>query len=216
MRRTPCIPPSRAVRFSRRLLTLGFVGVLGLLTPIWAPTPPALAGEQAAIPLSQALDQLEAALTSLESAVPSQASPAAPSQPTTTASVASSPKDLIAEAQKLYERRLYGAAATLLGEQLARSTQLAQDPDALLLLGESLAELGDLRGAKSQLSTLIEKRPSDGRALIRLLSISTLLGSDPREKTWLAQLAALPAASQPEAALLYDLDPIVGKSNSSE
>ncbi len=181
-------------------MTLGFVGVLGLLTPIWAPTPPALAGEQAAIPLSQALDQLETALTSLESAVPSQASPAAPSQPTAPASVASSPKDLIAEAQKLYERRLYGAAATLLGEQLARSTQLAQDPDALLLLGESLAELGDLRGAKSQLSTLIEKRPSDGRALIRLLSISTLLGSDPREKTWLAQLAALPAASQPEAA----------------
>ena len=57
----PCIPPPRAPGpsgYTKRILTLGFVGVLGLLTPLASPTRPVQASEQAAIPLSQALDQL--------------------------------------------------------------------------------------------------------------------------------------------------------------
>ena len=178
--------------------------MLGLLTPLLTASQPVLASEPAAIPLSQALDQLDAALTALESSLPTQATLAKPSEspqpPSGTTQPVPSPRSVIEQAQKLSERRLYGATASLLTEQLERLPQLSQDPDALLLLGEALLELGDLRGAKRYLSTLVEKRPSDGKGLLRLLALSTQLGADPQEKSWLGQLASIPPTSQPEAA----------------
>ncbi len=205
MRLMPCIPTPRAPGrsgYAKRILTLGFVGALGLLTPLVSPSRPVQASEQAAIPLSQALDQLESALTSLEGSLPTQTSMPSTATASATPGVNSpaSPKSILDRARQLYERRLYAATSSLLTEQFAHDPALAENPEALQLLGESLAEQGDLRGAKRSLSKLVESKPGDAQALLRLLALSTQLGADPQEKTWLSQLAAIPAANQPESA----------------
>ena len=201
----PCIPTPRAPGrsgYAKRILTLSFVGALGLLTPLVSPSRPVQASEQAAIPLSQALDQLESALTSLEGSLPTQTSMPSTATASATPGVNSpaSPKSILDRARQLYERRLYAATSSLLTEQFAHDPALAENPEALQLLGESLAEQGDLRGAKRSLSKLVESKPGDVQALLRLLALSTQLGTDPQEKTWLSQLAAIPAANQPESA----------------
>jgi hypothetical protein len=134
--------------------------LLGLLTPLVSPTRPVQASEQAAIPLSQALDQLEAALTSLEGSLPTQTSmpSAATASATPGGNSPASPKSILDRARQLYERRLYAATSSLLTEQFAHDPALAENPEALQLLGESLAEQGDLRGAKRSLSKLVESQ----------------------------------------------------------
>ena len=180
---------------------MGFVGALGLLTPILGPSQSAVAADQAAIPLSQALDQLESAVTGLEGAIPTGTTPArsdeAKSQPTQTRS----PQRIIDDARTLYDRKLFAAASSLILEQRSLQPALADLPDALRLLADALTEQGDLRGAKAQLVALVSKKPSDGEALAKLVALSTQLGPDPQEKTWLSQLTALPPSSQPESAV---------------
>lgn len=120
MRRTPCISSSQKPGLSgytRRVLTLGFVGAIGLLTPLLGPSHSAVAADQAAVPLSQALDQLESAVTSLEGAIPTQAVPAASPDATASKAEARTPQRTIEQARTLYDRRLFAAASSLLQEQ---------------------------------------------------------------------------------------------------
>ena len=198
MRLTPCIPSLARPWLRRRLLTLGFVGMFGLLLPQAAPSS-AIATEQAAIPLPQALDQLDTALSSLESSVQAGQSTPAKTPPESAAPVAT-PQQMVGLAKQLHERRLFAAAASLLSETLVRSRELSQDADVLWLLGDSLSELGDLRGAKRYLGQFVDSHPTDGKALTKLLALSSTLPADPMEKTWLGKLQAIPVASLPESA----------------
>ena len=181
MRLTPCIPSLARPWLRRRLLTLGFVGMFGLLLPQAAPSS-AVATEQAAIPLPQALDQLDTALSSLESSVQAGQSTPAKTPPESAAPVAT-PQQMVGLAKQLHERRLFAAAASLLSETLVRSRELSQDADVLWLLGDSLSELGDLRGAKRYLGQFVDSHPTDGKALTKLLALSSTLPADPMEKT---------------------------------
>ena len=103
-------------------------------------------------------------------------------------------------AKQLHERRLFAAAASLLSETLVRSRELSQDADVLWLLGDSLSELGDLRGAKRYLGQFVDSHPTDGKAPTKLLALSSTLPADPMEKTWFGKLQAIPVASLPESA----------------
>lgn len=202
MRRTPCISSSQkpgVSGYTRRILTLGFVGAIGLLTPLLGPSHSAVAADQAAVPLSQALDQLESAVTSLEGAIPTQAAPAASPDATASKAEARTPQRIIEQARTLYDRRLFAAASSLLQEQ--GSAFFSEQKDAQRLLADALSEQGDLRGAKAQLVALLSKTPNDGDVLTKLIALSTQLDPDPQEKSWLAQLAALPPTSQPESAV---------------
>lgn len=174
MRRTPCISSSRAPGLSgytRRILTLGFVGAIGLLTPLLGPSQSAVAADQAAVPLSQALDQLESAVTGLEGAIPTQAAPARSAAAKSSNVEARSSQSILDEARALYDRKLFAAASSLLAEQ--GQALLTDNPDARRLQADALSAQGDLRGAKAQLVALLSKKPGDGDALTKLIALST-------------------------------------------
>lgn len=158
------------------------------------------ATEQAAIPLSQALDQLEAALQSLEGSLPTGNESSAKAKRSFSATEPQTPRQLFLSAQELLKRKLYAAAGTLVAEAMARSPEIENDPEAMFLLGDALSEQGDLRGAKRVLGRLVEKHPQDARTLVRILALSVQLPTDEDEKTWLAKLDAIPPQLRPESA----------------
>lgn len=198
----PCISLFRSVRCrGRRLLTLGFVGAISLLSTQLSPKPGA-ATEQAPVTLPQAIEQLDAALASLEMSLaktPANAERQPGGQPL-------SPRQLFTDGRELHKRKLYGAAATLLTESLARSLEPDFSPEALFLLGDSLAEQGEIRGAQRYWSQLVDSKSGDPRALLKLLALSAQLPENPSEKQWIVAWRALPPDRYPDEAAY-----IVGK-----